>query len=73
VKPISTQVNPKLPFGKKMPVNWWTGKHVSLHKGEEGSGGEVEIEYSTTTHNLRYRNGPTGEWVIIEEAQPIIA
>lgn len=32
VKPIKTQVSPKLPFGKPMPINWSTGKHVGLRK-----------------------------------------
>lgn len=65
-KPTRVQVNPKLPFGQKHPVNWWTGKHVPLHKAEEG----VEIEYSTITHVLRYRTGPTADWITITTAVP---
>lgn len=30
VNPVRVQVNPKLPFGKTHPVNWQTGKHLSL-------------------------------------------
>jgi len=75
VKPVRVETNPKLPFGKKSPVNWWNGKHIPLRKEEAASGdavaSDVEIEYSTTTHVLRYRRGPVDAWITIDEAVPL--
>jgi hypothetical protein len=82
VTPIKVVDKVKNPFGKKnYPINWMTGKHLAL--GEEassgagstgstgggGGGGAVTIEYSTTTHVLRYRNFG-GEWITIDTAVP---
>jgi hypothetical protein len=39
VKPIRVVDNPKLPFGKAHPVDWMTGKHLSLKPGESPSPG----------------------------------
>lgn len=37
VKPVRVEPNFKLPFGKPSQLNWWTGKHVALRKGGDGS------------------------------------
>ena len=47
VKPLRVETNPKLPFGKKPALNWWTGKHIALHKdpapaASTGDGGPAE-------------------------------
>ena len=80
VKPLKIIDKVKHPFGmKNNPVNWASGKHLSL-RGEEASSGagstgggsgysDVTIEYSTTTHVLRYRNFD-GEWITIDTAVP---
>jgi hypothetical protein len=70
VKPLRVHPNVKLPFGKKHPVNWWTGNHIPLRKQSGGGVSAVEIVYDTDTHELKYRTSEDGEWIVIATAVP---
>jgi len=39
VEPLRIETNPRLPFGKKNPIDWTTGKHMPLRKPEEDDDG----------------------------------
>jgi len=69
VQPVRTELNPRLPFGKRNPINWWNGKHLPLRKEESSSSDSADekVKSDSEDPSAGYLNEKVGKSIVVTE------